>query len=320
MCSSDLYLPTKRGFDRFFGIPYSNDMLGTRNKILPLPLYRDDQVVEQGIDQRTLTRRYTEEAIGFITQNKDRPFFLYIPQNFPHVPLYASKEFAGRSPRGLYGDVVEELDDGVGKIRKALDEHGLTRNTLVFFTSDNGPWLGRKLEGGSAGLLKEGKGSTWEGGMRVPAIACWPGRIPAGRTTTDLGSVLDLFSTCLDLAGVAPPGDRIIDGVSMKGLLEGTAPGSRRTLFYYRGTKLMAVRKGPWKAHLSTMPGYGQPTDWKDHSPPLLFQLDRDPSERFDVAEANPAVVADLLAEVDRHRKTVSPVPSQIDEPTTANR
>jgi arylsulfatase A-like enzyme len=153
--------------------------------------------------------------------------------------------------------------------------------------------------------------------MRVPAVACWPGKIPAGRTTTELGSAMDLFSTCLDFAGVEPPKDRVIDGVSLAPVLTGKGSHARKSLFYYRGGKLMAVRKGPWKAHLSTMPGYGTPSDWKDHQPPLLFQLDQDPSERFDVAGSNPAVIADLLAEVDAHRKTVQAVVSQVDDPPT---
>ncbi|MEX2335683.1 MAG: sulfatase [Fulvivirga sp.] len=164
------YLPSSHGFDYYFGISYSNDMIHARNENFPpLPLYRNNEVIEEGIDQTTLTKRYTEEAVDFIKENKNQPFFLYYPNNFPHVPLFASENFKGKSKRGLYGDVVEELDWSVGEILKTLKELNLDKNTLVVFTSDNGPWLTKKERGGSAGLLFEGKGSAYEGGMRVPA-------------------------------------------------------------------------------------------------------------------------------------------------------
>ena len=167
------YLPTRHGFDTYFGIPYSNDMR-------PCPLMRNEEVLEEPAEQATLTARYTEEAIGFIKAHRDEPFFLYFPHTFPHVPLFASDRFKGTSKRGLYGDVVEELDWSVGQVLKALEECDLGDRTLVVFTSDNGPWLTQSERGGSAGLLREGKGSTWEGGMREPAIAWWPGRGGSG--------------------------------------------------------------------------------------------------------------------------------------------
>lgn len=297
------YLPTKHGFDGYFGIPYSNDMK-------PTPLMRNEQTVEEPAVQETLTPRYTEEAVRFIKANRDKPFFLYFAHTFPHVPLHASARYKGTSPRGLYGDVVEELDWSVGHVLQTLRELGLAQNTLVFFTSDNGPWLTQRQNGGSAGLLRDGKGSTWEGGMREPGIAWWPGRIRAGQVTTALAGTMDLFPTFVRLAGGEIPKDRVLDGVDMGPVLFGTGPGNRNIHFYYRGQRLMAVRKGPWKAHLITQDGYGK--NIETHDPPLLFQLEQDPSERFDVAKEHPDVVADLLAEIERHKATVQPVNCQL--------
>ena len=195
------FLPTRQGFDRYYGIPYSNDMR-------PTVLMRDEQTIEDPVDQTTLTARYTAEANSFIRQHRDGPFFLYLAHNFPHVPLFASDKFQGKSRRGLYGDVVEELDWSVGQVLDTLRETKLDDNTLVFFTSDNGPWLIKNANGGSAGLLREGKGSTWEGGMREPAIAWWPGKIPAGRVTTELASSLDLLATIAKLTEAELPSDR----------------------------------------------------------------------------------------------------------------
>ncbi|MCH8963141.1 MAG: LLM class flavin-dependent oxidoreductase, partial [Bacteroidetes bacterium] len=190
------HLPPNQGFDHYFGVPYSNDMSAViyphleERGYTPLPLVRGTETIEEEPDQRLLTRRYTEEAIQFIRDNKDRPFFLYLPHTFPHVPLFASDAFEGKSPRGLYGDVVEELDWSTGQILATLRDLGLAENTFVFFTSDNGPWLTEKLEGGSAGLLKDGKGTTWEGGMRVPCVMRWPKRIKAGQTCRQVVSTI----------------------------------------------------------------------------------------------------------------------------------
>lgn len=298
------YLPTRRGFDSYFGIPYSNDMR-------PTPLMRDEKVIEEPAEQTTLTRRYTEEAIRFIEGNKDRPFFLYFPHTFPHVPLFASKEFNDKSLRGLYGDVVEELDWSVGQILDTLRGSKLDEKTLVFFTSDNGPWLIKKLDGGSAGLLRGGKGSTWEGGMREPCIAWWPGKIKPGSVNTELACTMDIFATCLELANVALPKDRIIDGVSMAAALLGTGGSERDVMFYYRGSRLMAVRKGPWKAHFITQAGYEEKA--KKHDPPLLFHLEHDPSEKYDAAKEHPDVLADIRREVERHKANLKPVESQLE-------
>ncbi len=301
------YLPMRHGFDSYFGIPYSNDMK-------PTPLMRDEQVIEEPAVQETLTPRYTDEAVRFITAHKDEPFFLYLPYTFPHTPLHASEKFRGTSPRGLYGDVVEEVDWSVGRILDTLRERGLAENTLVFFTSDNGPWLIRELKGGSAGLLRDGKGSTWEGGMREPGIAWWPGRIRPGVVNRSVTSTMDLFTTLLTLAGAEIPRDRVIDGVDLTPVLFGRAESVRDTYIYYRGTRLMAVRQGPWKAHLITQDAYGPRADKPEiHNPPLLYHLDQDPSEKYNVADQHPGVVQKLLALIERHRADLVPAPSQLE-------
>ena len=314
------HLPPNHGFDHYFGVPYSNDMstgidpdLAERG-YTPLPLLRGVETIEQEPDQRLLTRRYTEEAQQFIRDNQDRPFFLYLSHTFPHVPLFASDAFAGKSSRGLYGDVVEELDWSTGQILQTLLDLGLERNTLVVFTSDNGPWITQKLDGGSAGLLKDGKGTTWEGGMRVPAIAWWPGTIAPGQTTEALATTMDLYSTALALAGVAPPADRPLDGVDLTPVLTGHRQQVRNLVFYYRGTRLFAVRKGAWKIHFITQSSYGE-DEPVAHDPPALYQLDHDPSERFDVAADHPDVIAELVEAANRHRRALTPAPSQLEIP-----
>jgi arylsulfatase A len=319
------HLPLAHGFDYQFGLPYSNDMdlrkeapkLASRNLDPQIewwnqPLLQNGKTIEQPVDQHTLTKRYTEEAIKFIRQNKDKPFFVYLAHTFPHVPLFASKDFQKRSPRGLYGDVVEELDWSTGQVLDALRSEGLAENTLVIFNSDNGPWLMQEVVGGSAGLLKEGKGSTWEGGMRVPCIAWWPGRIRPGQMTHALACNLDFLPTACALAGAEPPKDRVIDGVDLLPLLRGAASTARDSFIYYRDEQLYAARKGPWKIHVMTKSGYG-PDPVEKHDPPLLYDLDQDPSERFDVAAQHADVVAELLKELERHRAGVAPVASLLD-------
>jgi len=314
------YLPTSNGFDSYFGIPYSNDMLarparGDRGAYPPLPLMRDMKVLESSPDQRLLTRRYTEEAIKFIRQStadgSAKPFFLYMPHTMPHVPLFASGKFEGTSLRGLYGDVVEEIDWSVGRILATLREQGVADNTLVWFTSDNGPWLIKNQNGGTAGLLRGGKGSTWEGGMREPTIAWWPGRVASGTINRQLGSTLDVMPTILALAGAKMPDDRVIDGYDLAPVLfdEGESP--RQEMFYYRGTDLYAVRKGPWKAHFRTQDGYGQPEP-EMHDPPLLYHLEHDPSERFDLAKDHPEVLSEIKALVQSHKANLVPGEMQL--------
>ena len=300
------YLPTRHGFDCYFGIPYSNDMK-------PTPLLRNEEVIEEPAVQETLTDRYTRQAVRFITDHRHRPFFLYLAYTFPHVPLHASDRFRGRSLRGLYGDVVEEIDWSVGEILQTLRELRLAENTLVVFSSDNGPWLTRNQHGGSAGLLRDGKGSTFEGGMRVPGIFWWPGRLEPS-VCHAVASTMDLFPTFLDLAGVKCPADRVLDGMSLVGLLEGRPGTEPRAYFYYRDDKLMAVRKGPWKAHLITAAAYGPASGrFERHDPPLLYHLGHDPSEKYDLSKEHPDVIADLMAEVRRHQADLKPAPPLCD-------
>ncbi len=312
------YLPTHHGFDSYFGLPYSNDMMPTAGpgaggvaKYDPLPLISGDQVIERGPDQSRLTERYTAEALKTIRGSRTQPYFLYFAHTFPHVPLYAGAKFRGRSPRGLYGDVVEEIDWSVGQVLQAIRETGQERNTLVIFSSDNGPWLPRKENGGSAGLLKEGKGTTWEGGMREPCIARFPGFIPAGRVSAAHGNMMDFFPTFCHLAGAALPKGITLDGTDMSEVLAGRSEGVERTFYYWSGDDLRAVRKGPWKLHTAINFSEGQPTAVRKLEKPSLFNVRTDPSERFDVAEANPEIVHELLALLEQHAASTMQAPKQ---------
>jgi arylsulfatase A len=317
------FLPMAQGFDSWFGLPFSHDMSmraefrtntgGARNprfydpkpEYWDVPLMRDGEVIERPVDHRTLTARYTDEAVRFIGANRSRPFFLYLAHSLPHVPLARSAPFVGHSAGGIYGDVIEEIDASTGRILDALAKAGLDRRTLVVFTSDNGPWLPFGAHGGSAGPLANGKGTTWEGGVRTPAIFWWPGTVKPA-VVTDIGSSMDLFVTAARLAGAALPADRPIDGVDLRAPLTGAGPSPRQALFYYWDDELRAVRKGRYKAHLITSGAYAQYGERREHTPPLLFDLAADPGERENVAAAHPDVVADLLQEVERHRQGVS--------------
>jgi arylsulfatase A-like enzyme len=317
--------PKRHGFEAFFGLPHSNDMnpaaglpkgaparLDQDPAWWQAPLFRNEELLEQPADQTTLTRRYTEEAVRFIREHKAGPFFLYFPHTFPHVPLFASKEFRGKSPRGLYGDVVEELDASIGQLLDAVREAGIEKNTFVFFTSDNGPWLTQGLAGGSAGLLREGKGSTWEGGMRVPGIAWRPGTVPAGSTCREIASTMDLFVTAAKWAGGKVPDDRPIDGYDITPLLTAAGTVDRGVYLYFRGTKLFAARLGKWKAHFWTQPAYGTPEPTQ-HNPPLLFDLHADPGETFNVAAQHADVLSQIQIAVDRQRQALDPAPTQLE-------
>lgn len=308
------YLPTNNGFDYYFGIPYSNDMdkIGKSNyKELPedsinfedynVPLMRNTEIIERPADQNTITKRYTEEAIGFIKKNKDKPFFVYLAHNLPHIPLFASDEFRGTSERGLYGDVIQEIDHGVGQILATLKEEGLAENTIVVFTSDNGPWLPFKTHGGSAGLLKAGKGTTWEGGMREPCIFWSPSKIEPA-VITGIGSTMDLFTTFSKMAGVKIPDDRIVDGVDLSTTLLEGEPSPRDGMFYYRGTSLYAARLGDYKAHYITQGEYGMFDDKEEHPTPILYNLGQDPSEQYNIAEQHPEIIAKINAYVKKHQ------------------
>ena len=306
------FLPTNNGFDTYFGIPYSNDMdrlasapkgresfWKPKVKYFNVPLMRDTKIIERPADQTTITRRYTEEAIEFIKDHKAKPFFVYLAHSLPHIPLFRDTAFEGVSKRGLYGDVIEEIDWSVGQVLKTLKAEGLDENTLVFFTSDNGPWLIFDTHGGSAGLLRDGKGSTWEGGMREPGIAWWPGKIKP-HTSHAITSTMDIYTTCLTLAGAKVPADRVVDGRDLSPILFKGSKSVRNTFFYYRGEQLYAVRKGPWKAHYLTQPGYGR-IKAEQHDPPALFHLGHDPSEKHNLAENNPEVLAEIAKAVAQH-------------------
>jgi arylsulfatase A len=312
------FLPTSHGFDTFFGLPYSNDMDAPNAKVreadsdgrnpdfhnFNVPLMRDKEIIERPAVQTTLTKRYTEETIKFIQSHNQEPFFIYLAHTFPHVPLFASEKFHGKSVRGIYGDAVEEIDWSVGEVLEALRKEKLDQNTFVFFTSDNGPWLQKKFNGGSAGLLRDGKGGTWEGGYRVPGIASWPGKIKPG-ITHEVASGMDLFNTSLALAGVEIPKDRPIDGVDLSPVLFGEGKNNRAVHFYYLGDQPFAVRKGPFKAHFITHDGYAK-TEPEKHSPPLLYNVSEDPSEEFDVAAEHADIVAELTKIFEEHRATVT--------------
>jgi len=318
------YLPTRQGFDSYFGIPYSNDMdrvadsppgreafWAPKSMYWNVPLMRNDKIVERPADQNTITRRYTEEAVRFIRASKQKRFFLYLAHSMPHVPLFASASFKDRSLRGLYGDVIEEIDWSVGQVLDTLRELGLDRRTLVVFTSDNGPWLVFNQHGGSAGLLRDGKGSTWEGGMREPALFWWPGTVPP-RTVHDIGSTLDLLPTCAKLATAELPADLVLDGGDISAALLGTGPSGRDVMFFYRGEELYAVRKGPLKAHFITKPGYGK-GQAEQHDPPLVYHLGHDPSEKYDVAADHPEEIAEIRELVEAHKAAMEPGEPQLE-------
>jgi arylsulfatase A len=287
------YLPTSRGFDHYFGIPYSNDMT-------PRVLLRDTEVIDQAADLTTLTARYTEEARRFIDASKAGPFFLYMPHTFPHIPLGASPRFRGKSAEGLYGDVVEEVDWSVGEVLATLKRNGLDRNTLVMFSSDNGPWYQ-----GSPGKLRGRKNTTYEGGVREPFLARWPGQIPAGRTSDALASMMDVFPTVARLTGAALPA-KPLDGIDIWPLLHGDrAAIDRDPLLYFDNWDLQCARWMNWKLHVArhNTAAYTPAPPGGRHSfvlpRPELYNLERDPDESYDVASENPEIVGRILAKVD---------------------
>lgn len=323
---------THHGFDQWLGIPYSNDN-SKYHPVLsaempPLPLFDGGKVIELDPDQSQFTRRFTERAVAFIEQNAQRPFFLYLPHVMPHVPIFASQRFKGRSQRGLYGDVVEELDWSVGQILDALDREKIADNTLVVFFSDNGPWLSYGEHAGTARPFREGKLTAFEGGVRAPLIARWPGVIPSERTNDEAFMAIDWLPTLTEAVGGRRP-ERKIDGLSVMPLLRGEvgAKSPHEALFFYAGNELHAVRSGQWKLHfahpyLTTAgePGRGgKPSNWGKGAPRSitdssmdaiasrhgqrvaqlelsLFDLSSDPGESKNVAAEHPDVVARLTA------------------------
>jgi arylsulfatase A len=315
--------PLEQGFQHSFGLPYSNDMdarpdlpRGATGSPTPphdgwnVPLIRDGKIIEQPADQTTLTKRYTEEAVKFIREQKDGSFFLYFAHTFPHVPMFASPAFKGKSRAGIYGDAVEELDWSVGQVLDTLRTEGLAERTLVVFSSDNGPWLIMGDQGGSAGLLRDGKGSTFEGGMRVPGIAWMPGQIKPGVTSERAGT-LDLLPTALALSGAKVAEKVTLDGVDLAPLLFRGTPLAPRPYFYYRGDQLFACRLGEWKAHFKTQTGYGA-AKAEEHDPPQLFHLGSDPAEKRNVAPAHAEVIAQIQQAVKQHQASIVPGKPQL--------
>ncbi|MFN0018004.1 MAG: sulfatase [Pirellulaceae bacterium] len=311
------FLPPRNGFDQYFGLPYSNDMWPkhpTNKTFPPLPLIEGEKNIATMPDQTQLTTWYTERAVKFIAENKAKPFFLYVPHSMPHVPLHVSEKFKGKSKQGLYGDVIMEIDWSVGQILAALKEHGLDENTLVLFSSDNGPWLSYGNHAGSAKPLREGKGTTWEGGHRVSCVARWPRKIPAGSVCSELASTMDVLPTFAKLAGSSAPQDRIIDGHDIWPLLSGEKEVKSPTdrFYYYWNYGLDGVRAGKWKLVFPhSFPSLTGPAG-KDGQPGgitqattelALFDLESDVGETKNVAAKQPDIVARLQKLADEARE-----------------
>ena len=297
------FLPTKQGFDHYFGIPYSNDMQvrSSESGQSVVPLLRDDKVAELLTDdqQSHIVKRYTDEAVRFITDSKDKPFLLYLPHTAIHTPIYPGEAFRGKSSNGRVGDWIEEVDWSTGRILDTLRDLKLSENTLVIFTSDNGPWLVKGADSGSAGPLRGGKGSTWEGGVRVPTIAWWPGKIAANSKVDAVAGTIDLLPTTVSLAGGSLPGNPVIDGRDISPLLLGKTKDSPRDVHYYfLGYQVQAVRQGSWKLALmpqkETMGREAEPD--AQTKTPRLYNLDSEIGEKTNVADAHPEIVAKLTA------------------------
>lgn len=323
------FLPTNHGFDEYFGLPYSNDMWPFHPNVLHLPMEErlkrwpklpliegtkviDDEVTPE--DQQLLTTRYTERAVDFIDRNKDKPFFVYLAHSQPHVPLYVSDKFAGKSENGIFGDVISEIDWSMGQILAKLEKEGLDDNTLVIFTCDNGPWLSYGTHCGNAGPLREGKGTCWEGGIRVPFLARWPGKIPPASTCSEVAGTIDLLPTVAKLIGAALPKHKI-DGLDIWPLLT-SAKGAKSPhdalFFYYKSDELQAMRSGKWKLILPheyrSLDGRegrsdGIPIDYDNNAAELgLYDLTQDIGEQKNLAEEHPEVVSELLKKVEAAR------------------
>jgi arylsulfatase A-like enzyme len=301
------FLPTRQGFDHYFGIPYSNDMQAksTVTDERVVPLLRDDQVAELLTDkqQSRIVERYTDEAVQFITKNKDKPFLLYLPHNAIHTPIHPGEAFRGKSANGGVGDWIEEVDWSTGRVLDTLRDLKLAENTLVVFTSDNGPWLIKEADSGSAGPLRGGKGSTWEGGVRVPTIAWWPGKIAPNTSVDAIAGTIDLLPTAVSLAAGTVPDQPAIDGRDISPILLGKSKTSPRDAHYYfSGYQLQAVRQGPWKLALvpqnETMGRAVKPD--ADTKAPRLYNLDAEIGEQTNVAAAHPEIVAKLTALADK--------------------
>ncbi len=318
------FLPSVHGFDYYFGLPYSNDMdrvssgnyfealKNPKTEDFNVPLMRNNEIIEQPANQHTLTKRYTEEAVEFIKLHRNTPFFIYFAHSMPHVPLFVSEDFKGKSKRGIYGDVIEEIDWSVGMILKALKENKIEKNTLVIFTSDNGPWLTFGEHGGTAGPLRGGKGGTFDGGMREPTIFWWPDKIVPG-VNFELGSTLDLFPTICKLTNSEVPNDRVYDGYDLTSTILFNKKSPRDIIFYYRDTDIFAIRKDNYKVHFYTQDEYGN-NDKTIHNPPLLFDIDIDPEEKINIARNHPQIISEMIEILNEHVKTIEPVVNQLEK------
>lgn len=303
-------LPTSQGFDTYYGIPYSNDMKHPDNKGKPrismdatwvkqeetfkpwgTPLFEDEKIIENPVDQRTITRRYTDKAVNFIEKHKDQPFFVYLPHSMPHIPLFVPDDFRDPDPKNAYKCVIEHIDAEVGRIADTLRKHGLEKNTYLIFTSDNGPWLPFKNHGGCADPLRDGKGTTYEGGQRVPCVVWGPGRIPAGTSSDAFATTMDIFPTIASLTS-APVSDRKIDGLDITPVLHGDGPSPRKEMVYYtaRG-ELKGLRQGDWKLLLPAKGKKGKTSGTVE-----LFNLAEDIGESNNLAEKHPGKVESLKA------------------------
>ncbi len=324
------FLPMAQGFDQYYGIPYSNDMNATvdwsvyrRNVADPryqattdmynVPLFENEEVIERPVNQHTITKRYTEKALAFIEEKRDEPFFLYLAHSLPHIPLFVHTKFEGTSKQGLYGDVIQEIDWSVGEILTKLEEVALDRQTIVVFTSDNGPWLAFETHGGSAGPLRAGKGTTFEGGQRVPAIFWGPGNVKPG-VVDELGSTLDLMNTFASMSGTNIPDDRKMDGYDLSEVLSGKrTKGPRNEFFYWTGAELYAARVGKWKLHIRQT----EPVNYWNRigllESPELYNLEADISEKYDVSNTHSDVVERLKQTLKLHEMDITdPLPDNL--------
>tara|TARA_B100000963_G_scaffold319256_1_gene300991 strand:- start:4773 stop:6173 length:1401 start_codon:yes stop_codon:yes gene_type:complete len=314
------FLPGQQGFDYYYGIPYSNDMDSDKwgeyleqsedpdyfsnTEFFNVPLIENTDIIERPADQTTITKRYTEKAVKFIEKNKAQPFFLYLAHSMPHIPLFVSEEFRGRSKTSLYVDVIEEIDWSVGEVLKALEKNNLHKNTVVVFTSDNGPWLLFKTHGGSAGPLRAGKGTTFEGGQRVPTVFWGPGIVSPG-VIDQMGATLDLLPTFASLSGAKIPTDRKIDGHDLSKALTQKSESPRKEFFYWAFAELHAYRNEQYKVHIKQREAihYGRPTLELDS--PELYDINADISEKYDIADKFPKVVSKLLNKMQLHLEDV---------------
>jgi len=321
-------LPTQNGgFDYFYGLPYSQDEGCPPGKGFPctkweeiwppVPLFRNEEIIEQPVDLLSLTPRYNQEAKKFIENStkSNTPFFLYMAYDEVHVPLFASTPFQNTSRRGLFGDAAREMDDSIGQIIQYLKQLNIDKNTFVFFTSDNGPFLMEGIHSGSAGLFRGGKGETWEGGIREPGIAWWPGTITPS-ITLEPATTMDLFATVLDLAGVPIPNDRVIDGKSFASLLKGKSNFTHSYLFFHRNQEVYAVRHKQYKAHFITRSGFGLDPP-KHHDPPILYNIEVDPSENYPIDPSDPVfnlTITKIKNALIEHQNSIKFVDPQLDD------